>query len=470
MYTIDRLRILAGGLALFAAFGALPWSASAQQAAAGRIEGVVTDSVHRTPLSDATVVATPVQGEADSPFLAAKTDARGHFEIGGVRPGRYLLTVDHPLIDSTGIGPLPTEVTVTPGSAVAAKLALPSPATLRRVFCPAALADTTLGVMLGVVRRLDGEAVRGATVVFTWTDLQVDRATLAAKNVELTASAVTDSTGVYRACGLPVMRSIFVQAQPPTGAPSGVLEEQIGNAAILVRDFHLGAGAVARTDTAVGGRGRITGTVVGVDGRPVSTAQVKLFGTTRSASTDGAGAFVLGGIPEGTQGIEILALGYYPKRLQVDVSEATPALAVRLERAATVLDSIRVMAKRAGMAPYASRREFDDRRRTGFGQFFTADEIQRRQAFETADIFKFAHGVQVHGAANEAYLASARGRSTIGNTDCALDVYIDGMKVDPKDVNLVSPSDLYGAEIHTVADAPARFKVGPCGALFLWTR
>jgi hypothetical protein len=470
MYTIHRFRFLAGSLALFVAAGARPSSAVAQQPAPGRIEGIVTDSVHRAPLGDATVVATPVQGEADSPFLAAKTDARGHFEIGGVRPGRYLLTVDHPLIDSTGIGPLPTEVTVTSGNAVAARLALPSPATLRRVFCPAALVDTTLGVMLGVVRRLDGEAVRGATVVFTWTDLQVDRSTLAAKNVELRASAVTDSAGVYRACGLPVMRSIFVQAQPATGAPSGVLEEQIGNAAILVRDFHLGTSTVARADSAPVGRGKLTGTVVGPDGRPVITAQVKLFGTARSASTDAAGAFLLGGIPEGTQGVEVLALGYYPVRLQVDVSDATPPLAVKLERAATVLDSIRVLAKRAGMAPYASRRDFEDRRRNGFGQFFTADEIDKRQLIETADIFKFAKGVSVRGTGGESYLASTRGRSTIGNTDCALDVYIDGVMVGPQDLNLVAPSVLYGAEIHTAADAPVKFRVGPCGALFLWTR
>ena len=266
------------------------------------------------------------------------------------------------------------------------------------------------------------------------------------------------------------MRSIYVQAQPPSGSPSGVLETQIGTSAILVRDFHLAASTAAGADSAAVGRGRITGTVVGADGRPVVTAQVKLFGTARYASTDATGSFLLGGISEGTQGVEVLALGYYPARLQVDVSEATPPLAVKLERAATVLDSIRVMAKRAGMAPYASRRDFEDRRRNGFGQFFSADEIEKRQAFETADLFKFAHSVQVKGVGGEAYLAAARGRATIGNTDCALDVYIDGMKVDPKDVNLVSPSALYGAEIHTVADAPAKFKVGPCGALFLWTR
>ena len=116
-----------------------------------RLEGEVTDSVHRTPLHDATVVATPVNAALDSVFHTTHTDAKGRFALDALRPGRYSISVEHAFTDSIGLDVPSRIVAISGNGTTQTALALPSVATLRRTLCPAALADTTLGVLLGVV-------------------------------------------------------------------------------------------------------------------------------------------------------------------------------------------------------------------------------------------------------------------------------------------------------------------------------
>src|SRR6478735_7709645 len=189
---------------------AVPYVRASGQAA--RISGTVTDSVHRAPLVDATVLATPVAPTRDTVFHSARTDASGRFELAGLQVGRYEISVEHPFTDSIGL-PIPSrEAQATADGTPPLALALPSVQTLRRTLCRAAESDTTLGVMLGVVRRTDGSAVQGANVVFEWTDVTVDRATLRAKQTRISAAAISDSVGVYRVCGVPAGIPLFVQA------------------------------------------------------------------------------------------------------------------------------------------------------------------------------------------------------------------------------------------------------------------
>ena len=437
------------------------------QPAAAQAHGVVMDSVHRRPLGAATVVATPAAGVADSAFHAALTDSRGRFTLEGLPAGRYLLTVEHPWIDSTGVGVPPVTVDVPASGEVTAALAIPSTATLRRVFCPAALRDSALGVMLGVVRGVNGNTIAGARVVFYWTDFDVDPHSAVASTKQLTTSATADSLGVYRACGLPVARTLLVQAQADSITQSGVLEERIAEAGVLVRDFHVVSGD-ARAEL---GAYAVAGVVRSVAGQPVPGAQVRLFGTTRAVTTSDGGEFRLSGLAGGTQAIEVVALGYYPYRTRVEVSEATPALAVRLERAAVVLDSMRIIAKRERNPLAQSYREFDERRAAGRpAQYLTEEDIERRRPFETSDLFKLMPGVKILGFGSDAKIAASRGRTTIGNTECALDIFIDGVRGQMSDLNTLPPEALHGVEVYTVATAPAKYRVGPCGALFLWTK
>ena len=178
-----------------------------------RLVGTVTDSVHHTPLGDATVVATPVNAALDSVFHTTRTDAKGRFALDALRPGRYSISVEHAFTDSIGLD-VPSRIVAIAGNGTTeTALALPSVATLRRTLCPAALVDTTLGVLLGVVRNADGSAAVGGRVVLGWSEFSTDKAALTIHREERTASATTDSLGVYRACGVPAAVTLLVQAQ-----------------------------------------------------------------------------------------------------------------------------------------------------------------------------------------------------------------------------------------------------------------
>src|SRR6478735_2926044 len=119
---------------------AVPYVRASGQAA--RISGTVTDSVHRAPLVDATVLATPVAPTRDTVFHSTRTDARGRFDLTGLQPGKYEVSVEHPFTDSIGL-PVPSrEALATADGTPPLALALPSVKTLRQALCRAALTDT----------------------------------------------------------------------------------------------------------------------------------------------------------------------------------------------------------------------------------------------------------------------------------------------------------------------------------------
>jgi hypothetical protein len=463
-----------------------------------RLVGTVSDSVHRAPLADATVLATPVAPTHDTVFHSARTDAKGRFAIAGLQVGRYVVSVEHTFTDSIGLAVPPLEVQVTADDTAPLALALPSVRTLRRTLCPAAESDTTLGVMLGVVRRGDGSTVSGENVVFAWTDIAVERSTLKTQMTRMAASATTDSVGVYRACGLPAGIALFVQAQRGDNEQSGVIEELIGDAGVLVRELVLGdtAHAIAHATASAGGAdsivahaaGLVRGVVLGERARPIVGAQVRLFGTSRSATTDARGAFRLADIPTGTQGFEIIALGYFPRRFRSEVSTSGSMVRVTMSKVAAVLDSVRVTAIRR---QYSDRfREFDERKRLGLGQYVTDAEIEHRRPFLTTDVLRQMSGFAVvAGRDGSQILAANRGVFTYrglldkttssepenghpsltrpGGRACP-QVYIDGMP-STGDVDQVPPTAIYGIEVYREGQEPPKY-AGFCGAILIWTK
>ena len=450
----------------------------AAQGSSARIEGTVTDSVHRRPLAGATVVATPSSVNRDSVSHSALTDTRGHFLLAGLLTGPYTLYVEHPFTDSSGISVIPIVTQARTDGEARVALSTPSAATLRRALCGPAFQDSTLGVLLGTVRRVGGSVVAGAKVVFVWNDFDVDRATAAVRPKQLTANTTTDSLGAYRACGLPIAHPLILQAQSGSVEHSGILEEQIGEGGILVRDFNLasdsasaakgGATSTVPDSIATAGHFVITGRIEGGGGQPIASAQVRLFGDTRAVTTNDSGRFRLAGLPGGTQGVEVVALGYYPRRVRVEIDEAMSPLSVRLDRVAAVLDTMRVTAKALDTRSRRAYHEFDQRsaRRNGF--YVTEEQIARQLPFETSDLLRFALGVRVNGFGLEARVVSSRGTSR--GRECTLDVFIDGVKRQPSDINSLSPRAIHGIEMHTVAGGPPGFIIGPCGAIFLWTK
>jgi Carboxypeptidase regulatory-like domain/TonB-dependent Receptor Plug Domain len=445
-----------------------------------RVSGIAYDSIARRPLAGASVIATPEAGVHDTVFHTTVTAADGHFTLPLLVKGAYVFSLEDPALDSLGLS-VPARSIAVPARDTSIVLATPSPLGYARLACGAGATDTT-GALVGRVQQFAGSNAAGARIVVSWSDFDIDRQTAKVSTKRLTASVDADSLGTYRMCGVPLGRTLLVQAQAGADVQSGVVEEQVGASHVLVRDFIVShvrqlaaadstrvqqsSAAPPAADTAAPlGRYILTGRVQGVDGRAIGSAQVRLFGTNRvTTSTDG-GDFRLTGLPGGTQGIEVIALGYYPRRTRVDVGDNTTPLTMRMEKTAVVLDSIRVVAKRLNTS--TAYREFEERRTRGMGRYLSEEQIDKRNAFQTSDLFRTMPGLSVSTSrsSSEEQVLSNRGNGFAAK--CAMQVFIDGMEVQSTDINLVPPYQIHGIEVYDSVTAPAGFHVRSCGAILV---
>src|SRR6266566_1089285 len=117
-----------------------------------------------------------------------------------------------------------------------------------------------------------------------------------------------------------------------------------------------------------------------LNGQPLARVMVAVRGTRLFSVTDSTGAFALAGLPSGRQTLRIL----YGDRLSYDH-------AVTLERGKTlrlaVLLDVAVVALRSLVGFY-------ERKRFGFGRYYTPEQIERRRGLDLRTLLVEA-GVQV---------------------------------------------------------------------------
>src|ERR1051326_7840152 len=98
-----------------------------------------------------------------------------------------------------------------------------------------------------------------------------------------------------------------------------------------------------------GAVGRISGKVIGPDRQPVTFANVIVLGTKQGTATDENGAFVIAGVPVGTQQIKVQAIGFDAKIEPVTVNAgqtATVNFALGEQKVSKVLEEIEVRAEK----------------------------------------------------------------------------------------------------------------------------
>jgi hypothetical protein len=180
-------------------------------------------------------------------------------------------------------------------------------------------------------------------------------------------------------------------------------------------------------------------------------------------------------------------VGYSQVRLAVDVVEGGPPVAVPLVSAKAVLDTVKVVVARA-----ADRHQsgFEDRRRSAAGRFLTAEQIARRGAFSTSDLFRRMSGLKIgydfdtletdgnpDALADMNQLSDRRilMRGITGNW-CEPSLWFDGtmipeLSIDALD-SFVTPERILAIEIYTEATVPAQFQRlrSGCGAVLFWTK
>lgn len=434
---------------------------------------------------------------AESAVPTARTDARGRFTFASLPPGHYVIQVEDERLDSLAHHVPHATVDVVSGREVRVALAVPTAAHLVQRWCGSTAVDTSSGAYAGQVVEAGTRApVVDARVVIEWADIDVD-SNFAVESHTRRAAATTDSSGIFRFCGVPTYQAFLAQAQLDSTS-SGLVFEQIGDARVTVRTF-----AIAREP---GLRRPIVGTVLGERGQPVPNAQVSVIGTSIAAHANSAGRFVLDSVAPGTTEIQGTAIGYFPTQRIVDVNPgAGELLVITLGTFAHTLEALRVESSR--LPSDWRHRSFEDARAHGHGQFLTAADINARNVRTTTQLFRTMPGfwftgegfqmrsnrgpttlqgalpvntfIDSYGIGHATELSSGMDTRSIPNNLCQPAVVIDGTPMpevqegdgyDPFDT--VPPNSIYGIEIYRPGESGS-MKYGiiaRCGLIVIWTK
>jgi Outer membrane receptor for ferrienterochelin and colicins len=443
--------------------------------AATVVSGFVLDSMTNQPLAGAVVL---LSGTSHS----VTTDAGGRFrfELDSVTDGSYTIGFFHPTLDTLGITPPTKQIEVHRGGQTFVELAVPSMRTISYALCPDTALTDGRGLVAGVVRdAATDKPLDSVRVVLMWTGMSVGNSSVV--KVPKAVSVLTDEAGSYHACGVPTGARVTAQARTSTQR-SGWIEVSVPEGGIAMRNFLIGtrppprvaaraaADTGAKTTTPALGTAILTGTVTATNGNLLQGAQVLLLGTNLGTRTDESGKFRLGGLPGGTQSIEIRQIGYAPRRYAVDLSPNRESkLSVVLEERAVVLEAVEVAGKKGSGIP-----GFDARQKRGFGNFITRDDIEKRGAIRTTDLFRTIPGVQVNWNGSGYTVQMARAATGY----CPVQYYIDGapfLSTGGDDMDMiVQPQDIQAIEVYKgPTDTPAEFQGSggaACGTIVIWTR
>ena len=439
------------------------------QTAAGRLEGRVIDSTRAAPLAGAQVSVTRLGAEREITHVDT-TDAKGRFAFERLEAGDYAIGFSNALLDSLEFGGPVRRVAVRPDDVVRAELATPSGSTLRSLACPGMTLAKGTGALLGIVTDLDTDKpLAGAQVAAMWTELTFDRGILKAMTLERSGGAISDSLGQYRLCGVPTDSWLLVQVQHGERIGSAFQLSIPDAAGVHVRHLSFsreGAYERAALDSALRdstrkleplvGTATLSGIVRGSGGRPIAEAEVRVVGSKPTTRTDANGWFTLTGLPSGTHELEVRELGFPVQRLPVELRRgSTLRQEIQLEGVQT-LEGMRTVGRRTRYEKFET-----NRRLSLTGLFLTQEQIEKRHAQNTSELFSSFAAFRVVGNGPDAVVLNARG-------GCRPNVVVDYMQF--QEINLIPPSLIAGIEAYpTTNGAPAEF-TNLCGVIRIWVK
>jgi hypothetical protein len=226
-----------------------------------------------------------------------------------------------------------------------------------------------------------------------------------------------------------------------------------------------GQRAIAAQVATDGDRGTIEGIVTDTSLAPLAGASVTILRPNVRVETEASGRFRIPRIPAGQYIVIVRHLGHRPASGIIEVPANDTArlnymlgpVSAQLER--TVVSELRLSSELD---------EFDQRRRRGQGEFLTQSDIDRRNAAQTADLFRVLNSVTLVLTKWGNFIAGRR-------EGCAAAVFVDNVLL-PRGTNtegLPSPRDIVAVEVYAgAATAPPQFAAGAssCGVVLIWTR
>jgi hypothetical protein len=236
--------------------------------------------------------------------------------------------------------------------------------------------------------------------------------------------------------------------------------------------------ADARADSMRVGRsfGVIDGVVSDTNLAPLQGAFVTVLSTKIRVGTGPNGRFRITRVPAGEYLIIVKRVGYRPTSAVIDVAPGdTARLSYTLETVVTELSPVTITEKPSSLR----MGEFLARRKLGFGQFMTAEQIQNVNAVFATEIFRRFQGINVSPnrarQLTEYFALSGREGGNPQYGACPYAVVLDDVPLPtPFNLDLLPPPrDLGGIEVYSaLGTVPAKyngFNRG-CGVILIWTK
>jgi len=454
-----RRLLLIAGLSLGFA---VPTPALAAAQGSGVLRGVVFDSLIRS---------TPLEGAEiwiEGTNLMARSDAAGRFELSALAPGRYVLTVYHPMLDSAGLSVPPVAVDVVAGDSNTVALATPSPAQAHHLLCPQDPLRQA-GSVVGVVHNAaDGKLIPAATVSAHWTSYDIGGG-VGVRSAQRTIEAKSDASGHVLLCGLPIDVALVIQGQAEGGSAGMVIVDLAGRAF-----------ARASIELAVV---PITGSIKGVvrnrNGSLVPGATIVVLGSDASVQADEFGRYSLNSVTVGSRILEAHALGYQAGRAQTTVRQSPgQQVDIVVGDSVAVLEPVTVVGT---YEPYLAHVGFTRRSHTAQGHFLDTTAIAKSGALRFEELFRMVPGVQLRPNGTGMLVELQRGQGEINSASignyCPPMYFIDGVyyPLPPLQTQSVpvGPSEILGIEVYSnLFSAPPQFqrRGSGCGVILIWTK
>ena len=189
--------------------------------------------------------------------------------------------------------------------------------------------------------------------------------------------------------------------------------------------------------------------------------------------TDRGGGFDVRQVPWGWYQVVVTRIGYRSKAVDVAVAGDPSGifLAISLEPLPVELEPVVIRGDTATVVAYGRMADFFRRKRAGWGQFITRQDIERRNPIRVTDLLWGTPGVWMSYDRWGQAVVSFRGRISRGGR-CYPAIYIDNHRL-PGDLSLdewVWPQVVEGIEIYRSAVTTPLESPGGCGAVVVWTR
>jgi hypothetical protein len=446
----------------------VPPAASAVPAALSALKGTVIDSIHNVPLTNANVL---IEGTD----RAALTNKNGEYQIDSIPPGPHRVVVMDALLDTMGLTMRTREFPFSAGIMHALDLAVPAGEGLVRMLCPPARIALGPAVMLGFVRDPD----TNQPAVNAKVELVYQVADPIGRKTNTVRSAMSDSAGVYRICGIPADMSGKVQVFR-NGVSSGEVPAEVNNL-VSLRAFGIVSkhqtvvevtGDSGKVKRVVKGNARVMGKIVDKLGKPLSGARVALQGGGTVVISKANGDFVLDSLPAGTQALEVRKLGYAAADQPVELSSNTPAnTTITL---GDFVPTLAVMRTEAAQDRALSDIGYLQRKKSSASGYFMDGNVINHDALSFSDVMRVAPGLRIspNGDGRTYSITDSRGS---GGGGC-VNYFVDGFQwtsLVPGDIDdYVKPNELVAIEVYHGTGTPPQYTVAgqsSCATIVAWT-